>query len=305
MRPLQCALTLLVALALQACGGGDAPTAPTTVVPTPDPAPAPIVITIAAQIVANTTQGLRSFHEPPVTTEDRNVHVTGSVSATGGTAMIDATVTYQQDSVQGQPATVPIELVALSLASVDPVDVGGTLFDVTVIGGSLLGSNPGGTVVVNVTGTDERGGVVNESLTVPVTGDQTRLPPGFDPCVPGDSTLCALGGRFRVEADWTDPTGNTGPAMVTPGQRGDNFVWFNFGGATSGVLDPNGFDLFVQLFDNCAQDNSFGVRLDGLSDLAAILRVTDTQANQTRTYANPLGEPFQPILDTQAFATCP
>jgi len=33
----------------------------------------------------------------------------------------------------GNPETVPIELVALSLRSVDPVDIGGTLFDVEVI----------------------------------------------------------------------------------------------------------------------------------------------------------------------------
>lgn len=47
--------------------------------------------------------------------------------------------------------SVPIELVALSLRSVAPIDVGGMLFDVMVISGSLLGepANPLGTMTID------------------------------------------------------------------------------------------------------------------------------------------------------------
>jgi hypothetical protein len=35
------------------------------------------------------------------------------------------------------------------------------------------------------------------------------------------------------------------------------------------------------------------------------LTVTDTQTGAIQTYTNPQGTPFQPIQDTNAFATCP
>ena len=51
----------------------------------------------------------------------------------------------------GDVETVDIELVALSLQSVDPVDIGGTLFDMDVISGALLGepANPLGTMTIS------------------------------------------------------------------------------------------------------------------------------------------------------------
>jgi hypothetical protein len=35
------------------------------------------------------------------------------------------------------------------------------------------------------------------------------------------------------------------------------------------------------------------------------LTVTDTQTGTIETYTNPQGTPFEPIQDTNAFATCP
>lgn len=52
----------------------------------------------------------------------------------------------------GDSAPIDIEIVALSLRSVAPVDLGGTLFDLDVIGGSLLGvQSPLGQMTVNHT----------------------------------------------------------------------------------------------------------------------------------------------------------
>ncbi len=52
--------------------------------------------------------------------------------------------------VAGAPAPIAIELVALSLTSVSPVDIGGTLFNMEIISGSLLGepANPLGQMTV-------------------------------------------------------------------------------------------------------------------------------------------------------------
>jgi len=42
----------------------------------------------------------------------------------------------------------------------------------------------------------------------------------------------------------------------------------------------------------------------GLTNVGVDVTVTDTKAGTTKTYQNPIGTPFQPILDTNAFATC-
>jgi hypothetical protein len=43
----------------------------------------------------------------------------------------------------------------------------------------------------------------------------------------------------------------------------------------------------------------------GLTDVETELTVTDTVAGGTRRYHNAAGTAFQPVQDTDAFATCP
>jgi hypothetical protein len=64
----------------------------------------------------------------------------------------------------GDTGVIDIELVALSLRSVDPVDIGGTLFDLDVISGSLLGepANPLGSMTVNHS--DPNGGTFSSAI---------------------------------------------------------------------------------------------------------------------------------------------
>lgn len=64
----------------------------------------------------------------------------------------------------GDVETIDIELVALSLVSVDPVDIGGTLFDVDVISGSLLGEAPNPLGSMDVTHSDPNGGTFNTTF---------------------------------------------------------------------------------------------------------------------------------------------
>jgi len=42
----------------------------------------------------------------------------------------------------------------------------------------------------------------------------------------------------------------------------------------------------------------------GLTNVGGTLTVTDTISGTAKTYVNPQGNAFQPILDTKAFATC-
>lgn len=41
------------------------------------------------------------------------------------------------------------------------------------------------------------------------------------------------------------------------------------------------------------------------TNVETLITVTDTQEGRVRTYLNPLNTPFQPVQDTNAFATCP
>jgi hypothetical protein len=262
-------LALLVPLVLQACGGQDSPTAPTA----GDPPEAPIVVTITANVVANAAQALRTFHEPPRIVENRNVHVTGSIQVTGGTAMVETTVTYTPDAPPGE-SQVPIELVALSLRSIAPIDLP-VDFDVTVFAGGPRGTDTSGTVRVNVTGTDQRGGAIDELVELLVTHAITQTTPPA--CVSGPATLC-LFDRFSVEVNGTDSAGSTAPGMVTSGQRGNNFGWFNFAGATAGMVDPNGFDLLILMTDECLAADRYTFQIDNRSGLDSEITFTDNDA---------------------------
>ena len=54
-----------------------------------------------------------------------------------------------------------------------------------------------------------------------------------------------------------------------------------------------------------APRNSFWVFAAGLTNVEVDIVVTDTQTGQMRVYDNDLGTDFEPVLDTQAFLTCP
>ena len=61
----------------------------------------------------------------------------------------------------------------------------------------------------------------------------------------------------------------------------------------------------VKVRDACvAPFNHYWVFASGLTDVEVTLTVTDTATNDVAVYSNPLGNPFDPVLDTTAFA-CP
>lgn len=118
------------------------------------------------------------------------------------------------------------------------------------------------------------------------------------PCLPDDTTLCLNDGRFEIHAEWADAAGNEGPgtALLPSGDSGE--FWF-FG--------PDNTELLVKVIDACDLTgfNSFWFFAAGLTDVEVTITVTDTESGQIREYDNDLGTPFEPILDTDAFATCP
>lgn len=116
-------------------------------------------------------------------------------------------------------------------------------------------------------------------------------------CRGGETTHCLSNGRFRVEATWSDFDNNTGNAraILASGDSGE-FYFFT----------PDSSELLVKVLDACDSNfNSFWVFAAGLTNVEVTLKVTDTKSGQVKVYDNPLGADFLPVLDTQAFATCP
>lgn len=116
----------------------------------------------------------------------------------------------------------------------------------------------------------------------------------------GGQAICLNGGRFKADVDWMNANGQTGPGTGgLIGPAGDAGLFY--------FADPNNWELLVKVIDACDQPgfNNFWVFAAGLTNVEVTMTVTDTQTNVSKSYMNPLGTPFQPITDTQAFATCP
>lgn len=135
-----------------------------------------------------------------------------------------------------------------------------------------------------------------EGSSVSTTNVLQRLPADApSECFTRD-ILCLLNARFKVEIDWTD--GSSTEAAVPIATGFDEGFFYFFSSVPGGIA--------VNLLDTCDEFDTFSVFAQGATnDLGWDLTVTDTETGATRTYTNPLGTTFEPITDTEAFATCP
>jgi streptogramin lyase len=116
-------------------------------------------------------------------------------------------------------------------------------------------------------------------------------------CVPGPTVLCLEEDRFAVEAEWRVPDGGTGVGQAVELTADTGYFWF---------FAATNVEVVVKVLDACVPPyDRFWVFASGLTNVEVVLTVTDTATNETRSYINPLGEPFQPLQDTDAFDTCP
>jgi hypothetical protein len=111
-----------------------------------------------------------------------------------------------------------------------------------------------------------------------------------------------LHGRFEVTVRWRRST------FLNPEEEGngkavaisDNAAWFYFD-------RPDNPQLLVKIIDACGVPGNprFWVFSGGVTDQEVWITVNDTRTGQSKTYHNEKGVPFETILDTNAFATCP
>jgi hypothetical protein len=114
-------------------------------------------------------------------------------------------------------------------------------------------------------------------------------------CAPLPEVLCLNQERFQVEALWRTSTGS-GRARVVKLTNDTGYLWF-FG--------PDNVEVVIKVLNACNPFNSFWVFAGGLTDVEVEIFVTDTKTGRVKVYRNDLGEPFAPLQDTGAFATCP
>jgi glucose/arabinose dehydrogenase len=117
------------------------------------------------------------------------------------------------------------------------------------------------------------------------------------PCIEDDLTLCLGDGRFRVVAHWSTSGGESGSGMARELTRDTGTFWF---------FDEANVELIVKVLDACTQPvPRFWVFAAGLTNVAVEIDVVDTSRSVLKSYENPVDTPFQPIQDTDGFATCP
>ena len=116
----------------------------------------------------------------------------------------------------------------------------------------------------------------------------------LDNCSFGGAALC-LGGRFSVTARYHTATGSS-PANAVPMTKDSGYFWF-FG--------KDNAEVTVKVVDACSFNSRFWIFAAGMTDVGVDMTVTDTKTGVVKRYSSPAGQPFQPILDTNAFATCP
>ena len=110
--------------------------------------------------------------------------------------------------------------------------------------------------------------------------------------------VCLNDDRFKVEVNWRRPSGQTGIGVPDKYTGDSALFWF---------FNPENIELIVKVLNGCSRPQpAYWVFAGGLTNVEVDVRVTDLDnPTQVRTYSNPQGFPYQPSLDTNAFATCP
>lgn len=131
-------------------------------------------------------------------------------------------------------------------------------------------------------------------IQMPVAAPGAEAPSGpqaTGSCQPRPRRLCLGGGRFAVEATWTDFTGRSGAGMAVPLSDGTGYFWF-FG--------ADNVETVLKVLDGRPVNGHFWVFFGALSNVQYTLTVTDTVSGASKTYNNPLGQ-FASVADTAAF----
>jgi len=189
----------------------------------------------------------------------------------------------------------------------------GFLYQTSDLGGTQVGSSgspvilPGGFMVGQLAGLcgpepsegcNPANRTVDGAFSESFSGEVPFLTgTGFTPCVPSPTSLCLHNNRFRVEVDWETASGEGDGVVLTKLSDASGVFYF---------FNPSNAEMLVKVLNACVPPfNRYWVFFAATTNVEFTVTVTDTQADVTKNYFNPLGRAALPIQDTQAFATCP
>ena len=112
-----------------------------------------------------------------------------------------------------------------------------------------------------------------------------------------DNNIGCLGGyRFRTLVTYATNQGQSGVGQVVQDSPDSATFWF---------FDPTNTEVLVKVLNACAINQRYWVFISGLTNVQVNLSITDLSKQKQKTYSNAQGHAFTPIIDTNAFATCP
>lgn len=115
-------------------------------------------------------------------------------------------------------------------------------------------------------------------------------------CTSTATAMCLNNGRFKVEATHQVTGQPLKKAQAVKMTDDTGYLWF---------FDSTNVEAVVKVLDACGLNNRYWVFAGGLTNVNTVITVTDTLTNTVERYTNPPNTKFQPIQDTDAFATCP
>jgi hypothetical protein len=193
------------------------------------------------------------------------------------------TLTWQDNSTDEAEFRIEARTSAGTFADIGSVPANSTAVNV-------IGLTPDTTYFFRVKARNDAGDSAysNEASATTLTGAGA--------CIASSTAMCLNNGRFRVEATFTTPQGQTGAAQVVKLTSDSGYMWF---------FSASNIEVVVKVLNGCGTNSRYWVFAGGLTNVRVVLRVTDTQSGLLRRYVNPQSTAFQPIQDVSAFATCP
>lgn len=149
--------------------------------------------------------------------------------------------------------------------------------------------NVSGNWIIGVTSYDQLD-TGNYTLTLSCGTSQTG-------CTQSSTNLCLANNRFRVETHYRTSNGTNGAGQAVSLTGDTGYFWF---------FNNANVEVVIKVLNACGFGAPrYWVFSGGLTDVEVDITVTDTLRGNVKTYHNNLGTAFQPIQDTNAFATCP
>jgi len=117
---------------------------------------------------------------------------------------------------------------------------------------------------------------------------------GLEPC--NVSAVCLGGQRYQFIVFWDDASMNQHVAQPVTLTADSGYFWF---------FEPSNIEVMVKTLDGCSENGRVWIFLSGMTNLPIRVQVMDGLTGVAKTYTNPAGTLFAPVMDLTTFSDCP